>query len=92
MSNFTQFVSGTIKSTQRGTILINGTTSNTATITSVDTAKTQLRYLGNDTSDSVGNNQNAMVKIVLTDSTTVTASRYSNTGTAIASWELTEYY
>ena len=76
-----QFFGG-IKSIQRG-ILTNA--SPTATLSpAVDTTKTELRHLG--TNGSVSSNN---VQLVLTNSTTVTAT---SSGTWQVSWELTEYY
>jgi hypothetical protein len=86
-STFLQWF-GTIKSTQRGTIDMDNGTSKTATITSVDTSKTQLRWLGGTAAASgtfIGQ------QLVLTNSTTVTATAAS-ASTGFVSWELTEYY
>ena len=80
---------GSIKSIQRGTIAITGAASSqTATITSVDTTKTQLRMLG----ASVTTNVNEMPYIVLTNATTITATRVGSANTTTVSWELTENY
>ena len=79
-----------INSIQRGTISITGTnTSNTSTITSVDTTKTELRILGqSNTTGSVA----SMAYLVLANATTITATRISSSsGTTTVSWELTEY-
>lgn len=98
MSTASSFFGGggggaTIKSIQRGTISIaGGTNSATATITAVNAAKTELRYLGGGGIDS--NGFPVFATVVLTNSTTITASRAStNTpGAAMsASWELTEF-
>ena len=97
MSTFLQFAGGgggaTIKSIQRGVISIASSAySGTATITAVDTSKTELRFLGGSGLDPVGVQQTT--RIVLTNSTTITATVlypvYSGT-TGNASWELTEY-
>ena len=95
MSTFSQFTNGNrIKSIQRGTITLSGTSSATATIASVDTTKTELRMLG-FTSDYAGTNTESpyFPRISLTSSTTITATRVSNnnTYTTVVSWELTEY-
>lgn len=79
--DISQFFGG-IKSIQRGVISLPGG-SGSATITSVDTAKTELRCLGFS-----GGASGASSQIVLTNSTTISAS---GTSTAI-SWELTESY
>lgn len=81
-----------IKSIQRGTISMTsgGSTSGTATIASVGTTKTELRMLG-ASNDFVGDTT-AISRVVLTNSTTVTATRSSTSGTTVVSWELTEFY
>lgn len=60
-----------IKSVQRGTIDMNGVTSNTATITSVDTAKASLRGLGNTFGAGTDPNLFCM-RLVFTNATTIT--------------------
>lgn len=78
-----------VKSIQRGTILLNlGDATGTATITSVNTSKSELRHLGNSSIAAV----DANTRIALTDSTTITATRESTTQAATVSWELTEHY
>ena len=81
-----------IKSTQRGVINIpNGTAIAAATISSVVTAKTQLRMLGGSGLDSGGSL--IVPRIELTNSTTITATcNLVAAGFASVSWELTEYY
>ena len=81
--------SGVINSIQRGTIVVaNGTSSNTATITSVDVTKSELRDLGQTTTS--GSDVDT-VYIVLTNATTITATRAGTSGITTISWELTEY-
>jgi hypothetical protein len=76
----------------RGRGIINITSSNltaTATISAVDTAKTELRYLGVATEVAATD-----AHIYLTNTTTITATRKSNGGglnTAV-SYEFVEYY
>lgn len=68
-----------IKSLQYGTISITGTnTTNTATITAVDTSKAILHFLGfhTDSKDEVMTAQS----ITLTNTTTVTATRGTLSG------------
>lgn len=92
MSTFSQFTGGGgIKSIQRGTISIAAlTTSATATITSVNTAKTELRYLGGGQLD--GNGFAVFARVALTNSTTITATASSAPNSACnVSWELTEF-
>lgn len=80
-----------IVSTQRGTIALNSAaTTNTATITAVNPAKTQLRFLG--MSSSALSDDSGQARIALTNSTTITASRISGSnGDITLSWELTEF-
>lgn len=95
MSSLTQFFGGSIKSIQRGTITIAiSTASQTATISSVDTSKSELRFLGEtvDGSPAVGALANALSRVVLTNSTTITATRgAAATVNTVVSWELTEW-
>lgn len=87
MSTFSQFAGGGggIKSIQRGTI----TAGSTATITSVNTAKSELRWLGQSgiSGISTGTLAASFFRIELTSATTITAS----SGTGTISWELTEW-
>lgn len=83
-----------IKSIQRGTILITSpATSNTATITSVDTTKSELTILGgyqSGTSPSAGL-PNAI--LTLTNSTTLTASIFAaQTPNNTIAYQVVEYY
>ena len=80
-----------IKSIQRGVIALSGSFATaTATITAVVTAKTELRLLGY--SAPGGDNVQAP-RIVLTNTTTITATKGSSSGSADdVSWELTERY
>ena len=92
MSTFSQFTGGNrIKSIQRGTITIpENATSATATIASVNTAKTELRMLGFTNDDQIGSGM--FPRISLTSSTTITATReWTSVGNTIVSWELTEF-
>ena len=81
-----------IKDIQRGTISITaGNVTATATITAVDVTKTELRYLGFWT-NSATVLTGIFANIVLTNSTTITATRNgAAAGDAIVSWELTEW-
>lgn len=75
---------------QRGVINMGpGTNSATATISSVNTARSELRFLGSDY--SFLNFYEAFGRVSLTNSTTITATR-SGTGNSVnVSWELTEW-
>lgn len=79
---------GSLKSIQRGVISIVGAYSGTATITAVDTSKTELRLLGVSNTTVIAD----LARVVLTNATTITATRGSNSGTSEVSWELTEFY
>jgi hypothetical protein len=82
---------GVLKSIQRGTISLGGVASSTATITAVDTQKASLIYLGR-----FGNNaadpSRQLIMVVLTNSTTVTASRVTGTDTEAVSYQVAQYY
>lgn len=84
-----------IKSIQRGVInLALGASTGTATITAVNTLKTELRFLGSNGNTSVATNE-ALAYLTLTNATTVTLSRANSgggNGNTSVSWELTEYY
>ena len=85
-----------IKSIQRGVISIAtgvyGLATGTATISSVITSKTELRFLGANSKNNGANSSAA--DIVLTNATTITgtARTASSSDTVRFSWELTEYY
>lgn len=85
-----------IKSIQRGTILIpGGSSSQSATISEVTTTKTKLNYLGQSSNINTPTDfEKVVAKIVLTNSTTVTASLGTSTdGTGVSvSYEVIEYY
>lgn len=89
-----EFVPGVFKSLQNPTITIVDTaTSNTATINAVDTTKTFLNYQGTDVGDNAsGNSSNWMSRLILTNSTTVTATRGGTTGTNIVALQVVELY
>ncbi len=77
-----------IKAVLKGTISITaGNFANTATIAAA-TGKTELRHLGNI---GPGTMIDTEIYIEDTNATTITATRAGNTGTAIVSWERTEY-
>jgi hypothetical protein len=68
---------------QAVSIVLSGVSSNTATITAVTTAKAFVVMTGFscDASAAGAGMHHVMSKLALTDTTTVTASRASNTGT-----------
>lgn len=94
MPNLSSLIGGAIKSVQRGTITVaGGSTSNTATVTAVDTSKSELRMLGfSGSSTSSGGAEEWAVRIALTNGTTVTATRAANTQSVTVSFELTEFW
>ena len=79
---------GSLKSIQRGVISMVGAYSGTATITAVDTSKTELRLLGVSNTTVPAD----LARVVLTNATTIAATRGSTSGTSEVSWELTEFY
>lgn len=81
-----------IKSIQRGVIqLTSSALEAAATIAAVVPGKTMLRFLGVNVDDAHGSW--GLAHIVLTNSTTITASRLQASGLLTnVSWELTEYY
>ena len=82
-----------IKSTQRGVIVIpNGTSSATATISAVNTAKSELRFLGSTGTNGASPTGYVTSRIQLTNSTTLTAESSGIAYNHALSWELTEYY
>lgn len=82
-----------IKSIQRGTITLTSVTTNTATITAVVLANTVIRFLGFDfQTDSGVTAAQVRTYVELTNTTTVTASRNTGTGTVRLNYEVIEYY
>jgi hypothetical protein len=81
-----------IKSVQRGTIVLTGVATNTATITSVSTADSMIKWLGESSSDAgVNTTERSLVSVTLTNGTTVTATRTSATSNATVSYEVIEF-
>lgn len=84
----------TIKSVQRGVISL--TKAGSATINSVNTSKSLLRNLGESATGQISQDKifGLGISLVLTNSTTISATRSSDAGipSAAVSWELTEYY
>lgn len=69
-----------VANVQYGTISISGSTSNTATIASVDTTKSVVMYLGMN--QNFGGTPSFDPYLVLTNATTVTATRGTNNASA----------
>lgn len=97
-----------IKSIQRGVInLGTSATSATATITSVNTSKAMVNFLGASSAGALGEfyeagsnlkglysiNGHHFVRVALTNATTVTVTRANaNDTTAVVSYEVIEFY
>jgi|6_EtaG_2_1085325.scaffolds.fasta_scaffold10247_2 hypothetical protein len=81
---------GSFAGIDRGTISITSTNmSNTATVTSVTTSRSHLIHLGSTQRLDSGEH---FIRIVLTNATTITATRDNNSeGTSTVSYELLEY-
>lgn len=94
-TNWKPFGGRAVKSVQRGTVSIAASSSSgTATVTSVDTSKSVLRFLNFTSGWSATVEGFRVPRITLTNATTITATRaYAVTDeTVVISWELTEYY
>lgn len=80
---------GSTVNVQRGTIAITpGNTSATATITAVTLAKAELRHLGQFSTSATLSD--ILTHLVLTNTTTITATRQGTSGTTTVSFEVTE--
>lgn len=79
-----EFDSSLIGSVQRGTVgIASSSISGTATISSVDTSRTVVFYLGHTNSSTTSSGQTVMCRIDLTDATTITANRGSSSSAAL---------
>lgn len=87
-----EYYPGVIKSVQRGTITLATVTSNTATITSVDTTKATLEMLGWNTNDTANNPTNWDVRIVLTNATTITGTMGTASATVGLGYQVVEWF
>lgn len=82
-----------IKSIQRGTITLNTVTSNTGTITSVDTNYSIVELLGIKNTGTNAEIDKFAVQLVLTNATTITATMTTaNAAPSIAAYQVIEYY
>lgn len=80
-----------IKRVQRGAINIAaGNTSNTAAITSVNTAKSILSWLGQ--TSAMGDATEGSAHLTLTSATVVTATRSASTNDADVNYQVLEFY
>lgn len=86
-TNWTLFGASKIKSIQRGTTSVSGSNvTATSTVTAVVTGKAELRMLG---ASSTGAQE---VRVTLTNSTTITATRSQTADSVTVSWELVEWW
>ena len=91
MSTLSQFSGGGVKSVQRGTITVSGTSqTNTATITAVDTSKSMISFTG--FSGGAMSTYDNWPRLFLTNSTTVTATRNGSSFSVVVSYEVIEFY
>lgn len=82
-----------VKSVQRGVSLLNaGTYTTPISITSVTTSKAIVRHLGTEANAGATVFNDVMLTITLTNATTLTITRGTNSGDVYISWEVTEYY
>ena len=88
-----EFMPGVLKSVQAGTIDVNGGTSNTATITSVNTAKSFVSKLGTEQNGNALTDTQGEVRLALTNATTVTATINTNPAAAtITGFMVAEFF
>lgn len=86
-----EFVSGVLKSIQRGTTTLTGVTSNTSTITSVSTSNAGADFLGNTATDAGFDYIQAASASALTSATVVTTTKNTSTSNVTSSWEIPEF-
>lgn len=80
-----------IKSIQRGiTLLTTGVSTLAITVTSVATTKAELKMNGTYTNGAAPSE--FLGSVILTNATTITATRGNTTAMWWVSWELVEYY
>lgn len=84
-----QFQPGVWKSIQRNTIVLSGVTSNTRTVTAVDTTKAFLMSLGFNAT-SATTDATALAKLALTNTTTITATKNTSTDDTTVGFQLVE--
>lgn len=83
---------GTIKSIQRGVVTIaDNSATGTATISAVNTAKSVIEFLGG-TGAGTSDQRDSRCTIVLTNSTTVTATRIGAFNACDATFQVTEFF
>jgi hypothetical protein len=87
-----EFAPGVIRSIQRGTIALNAATSATGAVTEVNSSKSELTYTGETSGDGFGYPARYLIRVVLTNSTTVTATRGNATNNMVSSYQLVEFF
>lgn len=80
-----------VKSLQRGTIALAGSSSKTATITAVDTTHTELIDCGFTTSNSGASTSTVNTDMVLTNSTTITATSVGTGANQTVGYQVLEW-
>lgn len=87
-----EFASGVLASAvQRGTTTLTAATSNTSTITAVNTSKAMLNYLHYTASTSTSSIRDTCSSAYLTNSTTVTVARGTANNNITGSWAIAEF-
>ena len=80
-----------IKTVQRGTIALTGLSTAAATITAVSVANTSLDSLGQTTNNTTGSNNELETRLDLTNTTTVTGTRGTNTANVTIGYQAVEW-
>lgn len=87
-----EFISGVLNSVQRSTVNLNSVTSNTATITGVNTSNAYCGFNGESTNATTTNNASRFYDaIALTNSTTVTGTVQFAVSSNTAEYEVVEF-
>ena len=87
-----EFLPGLLRSVQRGIVTLPGNASSTTTITSVNTDKTVMGFLGFTTNFGSASNNLEGLDVALTNATTVTGTVGNGTATGIVSFEALEFF
>jgi len=85
-----EFVPGVIKSIQQNTISVASST--TDTINPINVGKYHLANLGQTSTDISGAGAVFETALILTNSTTITATRGNNSGTTVVGYRIAEFY
>lgn len=89
-----EFSASLIKSMQRGTIVISGSATNTATVSSVSVTKTIIGYLGQEAASGTGGNVQEIIAYDIQTSGTIVTAGVNTTpgGNVTVSYEVAEFY